>query len=294
MSLTGKSVTWPKQPVKEPLIVRLQKRDYLVLSYIGENRAAPADVLCDLFWKGRKDNSHYKRLRKLLRAGLIQSVHENLQQPLWYCLTAMGGDILKAKGLAAIPGQVKRPRYGSSLEHDRNLHLIRQVYESLSTTRDYLTQFQVEKILGERHGYQKEREEKYKVPDAIFTLKLPGKTVRVAVEHEKEPKNYERTKRMFELLVASPDYETIFFVVSSPKLMARLMRILAELRKTSSRIKADGKRHAFYFVLLDELLQKKTKAVMEGEGAKIVLETLGEPSPVDPNVAPNVGPRGAN
>ncbi len=279
----------------EPLAIDLQKRDLLVLSYISENRAAPADILRDLFWKGRKDHSHYKRLRKLSKSGLIESVHKDPAHRLWYCLTPAGGNLLKAKGLASMPGAVKRPRYGSSQEHDRNVHLIRQVFESISTVSDYLTQFQVEKALGERHGYQKEREERYKVPDAIFTLKLPEKTVRVALEHEKEPKSYERTKRMFELLVASSDFETIFFVVSSAKLMARLMRILGELRKTSSRIKADARRHAFYFVLLDDLLHRRNRAVLEGEGARVMLESLGSTrEEIAPEVDPDVGPCGAN
>jgi hypothetical protein len=255
---------------------RLRKRDLNVLSYIAQNYFAPVDILRDLFWEGKKNQAEYRRLIQLSKMGLIEPLSSNRNIQLCYRLTERGLRFMKAKGLALVLDGGAQRNYGTSFEHDRNLQLIRRILESASCISGYLSETEVRKILAERHGIQRERDQRYKVPDALFNLRLSDATLRVALELELSVKSMKRTRRLMELQATSQDFESTFYVTGSDKLMERLAQVLGEVRKNNHRVRHQGKDHGFYFISLADLLKGQTKAVFQGEGTSFTLSQLSK------------------
>jgi DNA-binding PadR family transcriptional regulator len=271
--------------------MRLRERDRKIMSYIAQNQFAPVKILRDLFWDGKKDRTDYRRLKQLSQKGLVEPLSSDRNFELCYRLTEKGSRLMKETGLAPIFYGKANRNYGTSFEHDRKLQFIRQVLESAPCISNFCPEPEVRKILAERHGIQQERDQRYKVPDAIFNLQLPDRKLRVALELELSAKSMKRTKRLMELLGTSPDFDSTFFVVGSDKLMVRLLQALSEARKTNQRMKHHGKDHGFYFISLSQLLDKKQEALFVGEDTKFSLSQLSREQNIMPTQMPTQMPK---
>ena len=102
---------------------------------------------------------------------------------------------MQEKAMAPVIDGGPNRNYGTTFEHDRNLQLIKRILESAPCIGDYSTEAEVRKLLAERHGIQREKDQRYKVPDALFSLRLSDATLRVALELELSVKSMKRTKR---------------------------------------------------------------------------------------------------
>ena len=253
--------------------LRLQDRDLRLLVYMAANHFAPTDIIRDLFWNEKKTNAYNRRLRKLRKLGLVEPHTSTRAHTLSYRITDHGRGILNARGISPLVSGARR-NYGSTYHHDRKVHYVRQIFESSSCVGSFYSELEVQKMLADRHGAQEEKDERYRIPDALVTLKRPNECLRAAIELEISDKSLKQKQRMFELLATSHDFDCTLVVANTNKHKEQLERILEDARKENPTLKYDGQKHGFYFITYDDLLRDRKQAKFQGQGGYFSLQSL--------------------
>ena len=256
----------------------LQERDLLILKHLLIHRFASADQLRKLFWAEKfAYPSHYRRLGALVREGFLQKLIGDQGVNLGYTLTPRGISYLRKSGLPVDHTQTKRVLYRSTYEHDKVLGDMRVILERSPIISNYFSELQVRVMLAKRHGIQKSRDEKYKVPDALFTLKTRKKSLIVALELEMTLKSKVRYQKIFQQLSLSSDYQLIFIIAKTEQMKRTLMELLAEVRRTNPWVKAHRIKPGFYFTTLADMNAMGLDARLQGEGEDFSINELARP-----------------
>ena len=258
---------------------RMTERDWAILEYLGKYRFATVEDVRDKFWKGVENRHYYRRLKVLQARRLVEPLIGDFEQRLGYRLTRKGILWLKRyRGFEPMAGVKIRPTYRGTWGHELVLQDVAEIFKASPLVSAYQAEWVVRSELAKRHGIQKNRDERYKVPDGIFQLKTSNGTFRVALEVELSAKSIERYRKAFRQLSISRDFDLIFFVVKRVSHLGQLRKLLAEARENDFYVKIQAVTHGFYFVELSELLDKKLDALFQGEGDSFSLNSLARKS----------------
>ncbi len=256
--------------------VVVMSRDRLVLAEIALNRFLTAKQIKDKFWPRDKSHNHYGRIRKLVRAGLVEQMTGDNSVALGYRLTMRGIEELPTVELKARAMANRKVSYGTSYEHDRLLHDVRVVLESSNLVSNYRAAHEVKELFAIRHGRQEQKEDGYKVPDGLFVLRNPTRNLTVALELERKQKSEGRYRKILRRLSTSSDFDVVFYLVADPRLGSYLTALLKDVRDNDPVVLAWPRVHGFYFAELGTFLAEGKKAFLLGEGRSFSLESLEE------------------
>ena len=253
---------------------RLTGRDHKVLRYLCDNPFTTGPKMKAKFWPGQENDHCYRRLAVYRKMGIARRIPADARATLGYELTSKGLDLLKRVEADNNLKRARRYRYRNSYTHDALLMDIRDIMTASPIVSGFILEPDIKSLFAKRYGFQKKREERYKVPDGLFQLRTKSKTHIVALELEISPKSKGRYNKMFRQLVLARDYSLVFFVVKDDQLLKLLERALSEARAKDPIVRAWRNAHGFYFALLEEILKERTAALFQGEELAFSLDSL--------------------
>lgn len=261
-------------PLASPRKVVLTSRDYAVMKVIATNRFVSAKQLAHLWSNNPKNHNHYIRLKRLMRAGILELLIGDAGNRLGYRLTRKGIDLLpddadRAKALA-----YRSFSYRTSFDHDRLLQELQTVFEQSPLVSRYMPEHEVRQRLSEKHGKKERNDVGYKVPDGLFELKTSRGIKRVAVELELTTKSESRYRKIFRELLTSSDFEIVLFVTASDKMTEALRSIVAEVKAEDMVVRGWPTKRGMYFATLESVLLEKQNAVFIGDSDPFSLASL--------------------
>ncbi|MBI4402662.1 MAG: hypothetical protein HY537_00795 [Deltaproteobacteria bacterium] len=251
----------------------LTRKQSTVLKYIAKHGLAGPDEIGRKFWTRLDTHNHFTLLRQLTRLGLIERLFGDSQALLGYRLTRKGLQTLSASGEHCHPAGT-RASYRTTFEHDTIVRLVREIVESSPLVSSYCSEPVVRSILAKRHGHQEKRDERYKVPDALFILKTERAELKVALEVEIADKSEERCRKLFRLLVTSSDWDVVFLIVKENKSRLRLEQIRSDVRQKDALVRLWREKNGIYFASLEDILKLGLTASLTGEGKTFSLKSL--------------------
>ena len=252
----------------------LTHRDKDILVYLLENKFADAESIRIQFWDSSVSKLHYRRLRLLQKRGLIEVFTKDGSNCSLFRLSSKGKRILAILGINTQPYGRVRAIYRSPFEHETAVRHVRDTLQKSSLVSNFIPERKVRAILGGKYGKQSPSQERYKVPDGMFSLQAQGKIFRVALEVEMTLKSKKRYRNSFECLLTSPDFDLIFFVVKDKPTREKLMSHVTEAKARSLALKFAKRINGCYFALLSDVLSKSLLAAFTGENSSFSLNGL--------------------
>jgi len=251
---------------------RLKPRDKAILKFIASNGFVTSRAIADTFWKGNGNWNHYRRLRKLGRSGYLEPLVGDRGTRIGYRVTRKGLNHLRREGDEPHFAKGMANRYRTTLDHDAALLTIQGVLTKSSAVTDYLAEHEVCRTLTKRYGFEDRAGTRYKIPDALFTLKGPFRSFRVAVELEIAKKSDQRYRRFLKQHSLSPDWDIVLVISERDQTITKLKSMLHELRLKDDAVRGSKVRNAFYFIRLSDFLRDGVTGKFEGEGKSISIK----------------------
>ena len=247
------------------MATRTTARDYRILKYISETGFATIDLIRREFWQGKNNRHYYRRLQILARSGLIQPLRGDMGIRLGYRITKKGANLLHARQCGEPHQTVKAPKYKSTFEHDLSATRVRDIITKSPIVSDFIGEAEVRSAFAKKYGRQEKRDDRYKVPDALFKLNTQKGSFIAALEVECAAKSAERYGKIFRQLCISKDFDVIFFIAKDATLLALLRSHLKKARDTDKLVMLWPRQHGFYFGLLDDVTRLGLDAPFSGE-----------------------------
>lgn len=263
-------------PLEGPRKVVLTNRDYGVMKAVATNRFVSAKQLAHLWSDDPKNHNHYIRLRKLMRAGILELLIGDAGNRLGYRLTRKGINLLPDEADRAKALAYRSFSYRTSFDHDRLLQELQSVFEQSPLISRYLPEHEIRQRLSEKYGKKERKDGGYKVPDGLFELKTSRGIKRVAVELELTVKSEPRYRKIFRELLTSSDFEIVLFITASDKMTEALRSIIAEVKADDSVVQGWPTKRGMYFATLETVLLEKLNAVFSGDGGPFSLASLAQ------------------
>ena len=257
-----------------PRKVVLTNRDYGVMKAVATNRFVSAKQLAHLWSDNPKNHNHYIRLRKLMRAGILELLIGDAGNRLGYRLTRKGINLLPDEADRAKALAYRSFSYRTSFDHDRLLQELQSVFEQSPLISRYMPEHEIRQRLSEKYGKKERKDGGYKVPDGLFELKTPRGIKRVAVELELTVKSEPRYRKIFRELLTSSDFEIVLFITASDKMTEALRSIIVEVKADDSVVQGWPTKRGMYFATLETVLLEKLNAVFSGDGDPFSLASL--------------------
>lgn len=241
---------------------RLTGRDMKILALLGEYGCVSGARIKGYLWNSAPaSGAHYRRLRILLRRGLIEKVLGDRSIPIGYRLTKKGMEVL-GKMPGATVGLFSRRAYKTQFEHDQLLIDARRILEKSPLIQDFKTENDVRNLLLTGREKLLHWEGAPVIPDAMFTYSVPGKTMRIALELELTPKVRRRYTRIFRSHLLAKTWSLTIYVVKGEKFRARLMKVLSDVKATDIEVRMAKTVNGIYFCTLEEFLSKELSVPM--------------------------------
>lgn len=244
------------------------------MTAIATNRFITADDIRDRFWKSASTHNHYTRIRKLVRAGLIERLVGDMRVQLGYRLTKNGIDKLSSEVLKTVAAENRSFSYRTAFDHDKLLVAIRRVFEESPLVSHYMPEHEVRRMLASRHGKEEKRNAGYKVPDSLFNLKTATRILTVAVELELTLKSKNRYLRVFRKLLTSSDFDVVFILTANAKMADAIRTIALDVKANDPYVRRWPVKRGLYFIALDEFLTERSEATLKGDGQPFSLKSL--------------------
>lgn len=265
------------EPVRLPVPggnIVLSKRDYAIMLLVAENRFITAHEIRERFYADKKTRNHFTRIRQLVAAGVLEHVIGDCEMRLSLRLSRKGVRFLPSEIHKAYALSNRSFKYRSSFGHDKTVNQIRMVIEKSPLVSGYIPEHEVRSLLGIRHGKKESKDSGYKVPDALFDLKVPGKTLKVALEFEDSMKGVTLYRSLFRRLLISSDFDVVMFVTASEEMIAALRSIIDHVRANDPVVRDWPTERAMYFASLKQVLTEGTNAVFVGDSTPFSLASL--------------------
>ncbi len=261
-------------PLEGPRKVVLTNRDYGVMKAVATNRFVSAKQLAHLWSDDPKNHNHYIRLRKLMRAGILELLIGDAGNRLGYRLTRKGINLLPDEADRAKALAYRSFSYRTSFDHDRLLQEVQSVFEQSPLISRYMPEHEIRQRLSEKYGKKERKDGGYKVPDGLFELKTSRGIKRVAVELELTVKSEPRYRKIFRELLTSSDFEIVLFITASDKMTEALRSIIAEVKASDPVVQGWPTKRGMYFATLENVLLEKLNAVFSGDSDPFSLASL--------------------
>lgn len=251
-------------------------RDQKILLLLGEHGCVTADRIKALFWNDNpKSRTHFRRIGILKRRNLIENVEGDGGITIGYRLTKKSRALVseKFKGWRDPPA---RRAYKTQFEHDQLLIDIRHIFTASLIVTDFKTEPEVRRELMTAQVQRQHWEKRPLVPDATFTMNVPAKKMRVAIELELTGKTRPRYTRIFRNHLLTKNWQLVFYVVKDELLRKRLMDHLSEVKRTDIHVRIEKSVNGIYFCGLDEFLKSGLDAPFSNGKKEISLNQIAQ------------------
>lgn len=229
--------------------MKLQSRDYKLLNWLVQMKFMLLDQITTVFFKGC--NSHrapYRRLLKLMKAGLIETKRVYTESRDLYIPTKKAAKLLMRQGDPYALGLSKDKDF-ANYSHDKTLIELRVLFMELG-----IKTWIPERILRSARPIGS-------CPDAL----LVTSNYLYAVEYERTEKKLTRYKEIVERYNRG-NYHAVFFICRAQALAKKIKSIASSRR--------------FYFMTLEDLTRARENAVFfswsDGLPIQYLIETSSE------------------
>jgi hypothetical protein len=210
----------------------IQERDYEIMSWLDHMSFSHLDEIRDVFFKGCNPNrAPYRRMLKLMEAGLVETVKVYSDPRDLYVLTRLGWASLKAVGFQYVPALSKDKRF-TNYEHDYGLIRLRVLALELG-----LGIWVPERVI-------RSIKPRGSSPDALL---LTADT-NYAIEYELTVKEPQRYKRIFDRYDDSKKYDAVLYILPTEGRIQKLREKLGYIQKK------------IFFISEEKLFREKAKA----------------------------------
>ncbi len=229
--------------------MKLQDRDYELLSWLVQMKFMLLDQITSVFFKGC--NSHrapYRRMLKLMKAGLIETKRVYIESKDLYIPTKKAAKLLMRRGGPYALG-ISKDKDFANYEHDRTLIDLRVLFMELG-----IKTWIPERILRSARPTGS-------CPDAL----LVTSNYLYAVEYERTEKKLTRYKEIVERYNRG-NYHAVLFICRTQALVKKIKSVASSRR--------------FYFITLEDLMRARENATFfswsDGLPMQYLIETSSE------------------
>lgn len=210
----------------------IQERDYEIMAWLDHMSFSHLDEIRDVFFKGCNLNrAPYRRMLKLMEAGLVETVKVYSDPRDLYVLTRLGWGSLKTVGFQYVPALSKDKRF-TNYEHDHGLIRLRVLALELG-----LGIWVPERVI-------RSIKPRGSSPDALL---LTADT-NYAIEYELTVKEPQRYKRIFDRYDDSKKYDAVLYILPTEGRIQKLREKLGYIQKK------------IFFISEEKLFREKAKA----------------------------------
>ncbi len=230
-------------------MLKLQDRDYEILSWLVQMKFMLLDQITRVFFKGCNPNrAPYRRLLKLIKAGLIETKRVYTESRDLYIPTKKAAQLLMRWGGPYLLGLSKDKDF-ANYSHDKTLIDLRVLFMELG-----IKTWVPERILRSARPTGSS-------PDAL----LVTSNYLYAVEYERTEKKLTRYKEIVERYNRG-NYHAVLFICRAQALVKKIKSIASSRR--------------FYFITLEDLTRERENAVFlswsDGLPVQYLIETSSE------------------
>ncbi len=227
--------------------MKLQMRDYELLNWLVQMKFMLLDQIARVFFKGCNPyRAPYRRLLKLMKAGLIETKRVYTESKDLYLPTKKATQLLMRRGTSYALGLSKDKEF-SNYEHDKTLIDLRVLFMELG-----IKTWIPERILRSARPTGS-------CPDAL----LVASNYLYAVEYERTEKKLTRYKEIVERYNRG-NYHAVLFICRAQSLVKKIKSIASSKR--------------FYFISLEELMRERENAVFTSWSVSLPIQYLIETS----------------
>lgn len=241
--------------------IKLQHRDLKILAYIDSQNFAQVSEIYEKFFTSKKGSAyHYKRLKKLEEAQLIEKIMGLNGHTAGYSLIKKGYQALGVNNSYELPIKAQANRFIRSYNHDCLVHKVKNILLTSNLVSGFIPEKKLSAQLLRNTKIRSEYKKGDKIPDGFFTLNLSGERQSVALEVELSLKSKERYEKIFTKHSLTKYWNTVFYVVKDEPLRQKLLSYLAEIKEKVFLLRTHKEQNDIYFALVDEVLNKKLLA----------------------------------
>lgn len=189
-------------------------------------------------------------------------------------MTVKGKKVLQKHGYSVDFSVFKHDAAMEKYQHDFLVNSVKNIILQSSLIDKFIPKYCIPATLYKCPYKRKKYKGRDKTPDGLFHLHLNGKPQTVALELELGLKAKRKYEHIFAEHLLSKHWGTIFYVVKDEKMRDKLMTSIQEVKCKNVLVKTTEKINTFYFVLLDDVLEKKLNATFMNEKIDFSLKGL--------------------
>ena len=238
---------------------RLTSRDKNILCALEKYRELTAIEIETLFWRGKGNWNHVKRLAKLESRGLIQIHQTSRHVQKTYSLSKQGHNTLRKNMLALFEQKPPRSQFQSPV-HDEIVRSIARQFESNSRVLGVQLDHELRKTLINASIPSRRALFSVQVPDALVQFDLPQSApIQMALEVELVLKSRKRYLGIFQNH-SKAKYDAFLYVFDTPAKLTRFLSTVSYLRREKPLIAVFFQYRKVACTLIDDLKSKGLSA----------------------------------
>ena len=211
--------------------MKLQVRDYELLSWLVQMKFMLLDQITSVFFKGC--NSHrapYRRLLKLMKAGLVETKRVYIESRDLYVPAKKAAGLLMKQGVP-YSLRISKDKEFANYNHDKTLIDLRILFRDLGIGA-WIPERVVRSIKPRGSS-----------PDALLVTKRYA----YAIEYERTEKKLTRYREIFERYKSRDNYDAVLYICFNEAFISKIKKEYYPSRK-------------FYFITLERLLKDRRNA----------------------------------
>ncbi len=209
----------------------IQERDYFILLWLLYHPFSKLEQMKHLFECQNPHRAPYRRLLKLVKEGLIETVLVCTESEQLYLATRKAVMLLRSVEFQYVPGVVKEKK-PKNFEHDNKLIDLRLLFQELK-----IGIWVPERVI-------RSIKPKGNSPDAILMTGEP----KYAIEYERSTKESQRYRKIFERYENKEKYDAVLYILPTE----------ARIDKLHERVPYIPKK--IYFISEEKLFREKANA----------------------------------